>query len=306
MLDTLEHTDFEASRLAAAKTFTVSVVVPTRNTAGTIAATIGQIAGLAELGLVDEILVVDADSKDGTAQVAHAAGADVVDENDLHPELGPTRGKGDAMWRSLSQVTGDVVVFVDGDIADFGGHFITGLLGPLITDPSKSFVKGTYRRPFRQLDVEQPSGGGRVTELTAKPLLGLTVPELSGFDQPLAGEVAGRRELFESVPFFTGYGVEIAMLVDVWAMVGIKGMAQVNLGTKRNSHQSLAALNRMATEVAEALSATLQRLGLPETGTLLPAPGVEPSLLVRGPHRSTSSADPAAPPAAPVTAPGDK
>lgn len=286
MLDTHEHTDFEAAQLVAAKSDTVSVVVPTRMTAGTIAATIQGIRALADIGLVDQILVVDAASMDGTAQVAQTAGADVVDENELFPELGPVRGKGDAMYRSLSIATGDIVVFVDGDIADFGPHFVTGLIGPLLTDPNKSFVKGTYRRPFRQLDVEQPSGGGRVTELAAKPLLALTVPELHGFDQPLAGEVAGRRELLESTSFYTGYGVEIAMLVEVWGQVGIEAMAQVDLGTKRNSHQSLAALNLMASEVVEALASTLQRLGIPDSGVIQPATGVEPRLIVRGPLRA--------------------
>lgn len=288
MLDTLEHTDFEAADLAAARTGTVSVVVPTRNTAGTIAATIEQIRALAEIGLVDQILVVDANSRDGTAQLARTAGAEVVDENDLFAELGPVRGKGDAMWRSLSVAHGDIVVFVDGDIADFGPHFVTGLLGPLITDPAKSFVKGTYRRPFRQLDVEQPSGGGRVTELAAKPLLAMTVPELKGFDQPLAGEVAGRRELLESIPFFTGYGVEIAMLVEVWGRVGLGAMAQVQLGTKRNSHQSLAALNLMAAEVIDALASTLQRLAIPGAGVIQAAEGVESKLLVRDPHHAAA------------------
>ena len=273
MLDTFDHTDFQAAELARLKTGSVSVVIPTRNTAGTIAATVAELLLLAEAGLVDQILVVDADSQDGTAATAVDAGAEVVSENQLVPSAGPVRGKGDAMWRSLAAVTGDTVVYVDGDVADFGRHYVTGLLGPLFGDPRRSFVKGLYRRPFRQHESEQPSGGGRVTELTARPLLAAMVPELAAFSQPLAGEVAARRELLCSIPFHTGYGVEIAMMVEVWHRIGLDGMAQVHLGTKRNAHQSLAALNGMASEVIAALAETLARLGRADLGVLRAAPG---------------------------------
>jgi glucosyl-3-phosphoglycerate synthase len=273
MLDTYDHTDFQPADLARLKSGPVSVVIPTRNTAGTIAATVAELLLLADAGLVDQILVVDADSQDGTAVTATDAGAEVVSENQLVPSAGPVRGKGDAMWRSLAAVTGETVVFVDGDVADFGRHYVTGLLGPLFQDPHRSFVKGLYRRPFRQHENEQPSGGGRVTELTARPLLAAMVPELAAFGQPLAGEVAARRDLLCSIPFHTGYGVEIAMMVEVWHRIGLPGMAQVHLGTKRNAHQSLAALNGMASEVIAALSETLDRLHRPDLGVLRAAPG---------------------------------
>lgn len=281
MLDAFEHTDFHAADLSRVKDEAVSVVIPTRNCAGTIAQTVAELLLLVDAGLIDQILVVDADSSDGTAATATDAGAEVVSENSLVPSAGPVRGKGDAMWRSLAAVTGDIVVFVDGDIADFGRHYVTGLIGPLLNDPAKSFVKGSYRRPFRQHESEQPLGGGRVTELTAKPLLAATVPELAGFGQPLAGEVAVRRELLLSLPLHTGYGVEIAMMVEVWNRIGLAGMAQVDLGTKRNAHQSLAALNGMASEVIAGLAETLARLNRPDLGTLRAAPGAERETVVR-------------------------
>jgi glucosyl-3-phosphoglycerate synthase len=283
MLDTFEHTDFHVAELAAAKQGPVSVVIPTRDCAGTIAHTVAELLLLAEAGLVDQILVVDADSADGTAATATDAGAEVVSENELIPSAGPVRGKGDAMWRSLAAASGEVILFVDGDVADFGRHYVTGMLGPIIRHPGKQFIKGCYTRPFRQRESEQPAGGGRVTELTARPLLAATVPELAGFSQPLAGEVAARRDLLSSIPFHTGYGVEIAMLVEVWNRVGLEGMAQVDLGTKRNAHQSLAALNGMASEVIAGLAETLARIGRPDLGSITPAAGAVRETVVRPP-----------------------
>jgi len=290
MLDTFEHTDFHATDLASLKQGPVSVVIPTRNCAGTIAHTVAELLLLRDTGLIDQILVVDADSADGTAATATDAGAEVVSENALVPSAGPVRGKGDAMWRSLAAVDGEVILFVDGDIADFGRHYVTGMLGPIIRHPGKQFSKGCYTRPFRQHESEQPAGGGRVTELTARPLLAATVPELTGFSQPLAGEVAARRELLASIPFHTGYGVEIAMLVEVWSRVGIEGMAQVDLGTKRNAHQSLAALNGMASEVIAGLAETLARLGRADLGSISPAPGAARDTVVRPPAGGIAAA----------------
>lgn len=288
MLKTFDHTDFPVAGLLADRADPVSVVIPTRSTAGTIAQTVSEIRVLAEAGLVEQILVVDADSPDGTAAAARDAGAEVVSENALVPEQGAVQGKGDAMWRSLEAVRGELVVFVDGDVADFGRHYVTGLLGPLIRDPAVEFVKGSYRRPFRQEDSEQPAGGGRVTELTARPLLRQLVPDLTGFDQPLAGEIAARRGLLERIPFTTGYGVEIAMLIDVWDEVGLEAMAQVGLGTKRNTHQTLAALGGMASEVVNSLGQALSRIDRPGLGSLRPAggmvsePGVRPARAAHG------------------------
>ena len=257
MLATFDHTQFEPGALAARRRDTVSVIVPTRETATTIEATVRAIAGLCEAGLVDQLAVVDADSADGTAAIAAGTGAETYSESELMPELGPVRGKGDAMWRALSIARGEIVVYLDGDVHDFGPHYVSGLLGPLIEPGGIDFVKGFYRRPFALGPVEVEDGGGRVTELTAKPLLEILVPELAAFRQPLAGECAARRPLLEELPYATGYGVEIAMLVAVWQRLGLERMAQVGLGSKRNSHQALPQLREMAREVIEALLAQI-------------------------------------------------
>ena len=255
MLATFDHSEFEPDALLARKRETITVCLPTRETAATIGAVVAEIAALRDLGLVDQLLVVDADSGDGTAAAAREAGAEVFSENELVPDFGPTQGKGDAMWRALSVATGEIVVYLDGDVRDFGRHYVTGLLGPLLTSSKTEFAKGFYRRPLAIDSVEIEDGGGRVTELTAKPLLELLAPELAAFRQPLAGEIAARRSLLDSIPYATGYGVEIAMLVDVWRARGLDRMAQVGLGSKRNSHQGLAELSGMAREVIEALLA---------------------------------------------------
>jgi len=229
---------------------TATLIFPARNVAGTIGDILTVVADLrARTGLPDQVVVVDADSPDGTAEIARAHGAEVYSENELMPSYGPAQGKGDAMWRSLSVARGDIVMFADADTTDFRDHFVYGTLGPLLTDPAVQFVKAAYRRPFKQGEESVADGGGRVTELMAKPLLNLFYPELAGFVQPLAGEFAGRRELLSAVPFFTGYGVEIGMMIDVFAEVGLEGMAQVDLGTRQNRHQPLASLTRMSSVV---------------------------------------------------------
>ncbi len=261
MLATFDHRQFPPAQLLPIKREPVTVCIPTRETAGTIGATVAAVAGLREAGLVDQLLVVDADSADGTAALACDGGAEVVQEASLLPEFGPVEGKGDAMWRALSIATGDVVVYLDGDVRDFGAHYVTGLLGPLLQDRRTEFVKGFYKRPLALERTEIEDGGGRVTELTARPLLELLVPELATFRQPLAGECAARRDLLTAIPYFTRYGVEIAMLVAVLRRVGIDGMAQVDLDSKRNSHQALAQLAEMSRDVVAALSEALAEDG---------------------------------------------
>ncbi len=247
--------DFAADDLLRAKRETVSVVLPTRDVAGTIGRVLDGLLPLQDRGLLDEVVVVDAASADGTADVASARGARVLQESELMPAHGPARGKGDAMWRGASVTTGDIVVFIDTDTEDFDPVFALGLIGPLLSDPEIHFVKGSFRRPFRVGDVSVPDGGGRVTELVARPFLNLHVPELAGFAQPLAGETALRRPLFESLSIPVGYGVEIAMMIDVLRAVGIDGMAQVDLGSRQNRHQSLRSLSSMAHAVLVAASA---------------------------------------------------
>ena len=237
---------FTLSRLLEQKRCTVALVLPTREVATTIGPIATHAKRLRDAGLLDEVLVVDAGSSDGTALIAEQAGLTVAQEDELSSELGPARGKGDAMWRALRELSSDVVVYADTDTEDFGEHFLTGMLGPLLCDETVQFVKGFFRRPFRTEGTLLPNGGGRVTELMARPLLNLHAPELAVFDQPLAGETAGRRELLEQLPFSAGYGVEIAMLIDAWRAVGLQGLAQVDLGTRQNRHQSLRELSAMA------------------------------------------------------------
>jgi len=286
MLATFDHTQFELSALLAGKRGPISVVVPTRETAATIAATVRAIDSLRAAGLVDQILVVDADSADGTATIAREAGAEVFQEAALLPQFGPVEGKGDAMWRALSVARGEHVVYLDGDVRDFGPHYVTGLLGPLLQSPPARFVKGFYRRPLALDTLEIEDGGGRVTELTAKPLLELAAPELGAFQQPLAGEVAADRELLAGLPFATDYGVEIAMLVDVWRAAGIGSMAQVDLGSKRNSHQALGELGGMAREVLAALTRALGEGEDARLGAISPAHGAAVPARVRPPLAS--------------------
>jgi glucosyl-3-phosphoglycerate synthase len=230
----------------------VSVCIPVREEAATIGGIVESIAGE-----VDQVVVVDASSADASARIAADAGAEVYDQSELLPQFGESQGKGDAMWRSLSVMRNDVVCFVDGDSLDFGPHFVRGLAGPLLADPALQYVKGYYRRPFKG----EPEGGGRVTELTARPLLRLFYPELAQCRQPLAGEIAARRSLLEAIPWVTGYGIEIAQLVDVYRAAGIGAMAQVDLDVRHNQHQPLSALGDMATAVAAALAARLVREG---------------------------------------------
>ena len=254
---TYHHTDFPIERLAS----NASVVVPARNCAATIARTVEALVELRERGVIGQVLVIDADSPDGTAGIARARGAEVIAESQLMTEFGPVIGKGDAMWRSLSQVTGDVVCFVDGDTSNFTGHFATGTLGPLLLDEGVAFVKGFFRRPFKAGEETLPEDGGRVTELTARPLLRRFWPELAGVRQPLAGEMAARRDLLCRLPWSTGYAVETALLLDVYEAVGVECMAQVDLDERQNDHKPLPLLAPMADEVLAAVSVRLEREG---------------------------------------------
>jgi glucosyl-3-phosphoglycerate synthase len=271
-----EHRSFDRSgfsdlaqleRRKAELGLTVSVVLPSREVAGTIGAIIDEIRALGEL--VDELLVVDAGSSDGSEEIAARHGAEVYQESDLLSQFGPVLGKGDAMWRALSVAHGDVVMYLDSDTTDFGRHFVYGLIGPLLEDPDLGFVKAAYSRPSRDGHAIEMEGSGRVTELTARPLFNLFYPELTGFVQPLAGELAARREVLCSIPYFTGYAVETGMLIDVLETAGLDAMAQVDLGTRTNRNQGLFALSRMSYEVLRAVEIRLRgdgRLQVPADG----------------------------------------
>jgi glucosyl-3-phosphoglycerate synthase len=259
---THHHTDFPLERLVTGREHTVSVVLPARNEAATIGGIVDVMTQLRDGGLVDQVLVVD-DSTDDTARIAAERGAEVHRQADLRPEVGPLAGKGDAMWRALEVATGDVVAYFDADSLDLGEHFVRGVLGPLLCDPEVRFVKATYRRPLRVGDAELAAGGGRVTELMARPLLSRFFPELAWFGQPLAGELAARRELLERIPFACGYRVEVAMLIDVLRVAGLDAMAQVDLDVRRNQHQPLEALGPMANAVLDAVLARAAETPVP-------------------------------------------
>jgi len=246
--------DWPAERLRPRKGDTqISVVLPALNEEATVGRIVGRIAEFADrTGLVDEIVVMDSGSTDRTAVLATAAGATVWHRDDVLPEFGSRPGKGEVLWKSLAVTKGDLLVYVDADLTNFGEHYLTGLLGPLLTDPGVMLVKGFYDRPLGGV-AGAAAGGGRVTELMARPLLNAYFPELSGVVQPLAGEYAGRRGLLERIPFAAGYGVEIAMLIDTVRLCGLDALAQVDLDRRAHHHQDTAALGRMAATILHAV-----------------------------------------------------
>jgi glucosyl-3-phosphoglycerate synthase len=253
----------------------VSVVLPARDEAATIGRIVAVVreALVDRAGLVDEVLVVDSRSHDATADVARAAGATVVRQDAVLAELPPAHGKGEALWKGLAASSGDLVAAIDADLRDVQPDFVTGLLGPLLDDPGVAFVKGFYHRPLIGDGTVDVDGGGRVSELVARPLINLAWPRLAGFVQPLAGEFAARRALLEAIPFATGYGVELAMLVDVLAHAGLDAMAQVDLGVRVHRHHDLQTLGRMSAQIQLAACTRLARQGVltrvPEATTMV-------------------------------------
>ncbi len=260
-LRSFHHSLFPVERIAEAREHSVSVCLPARECAGTVAEIVGVLDGLRGAGVIDEIVVIDAASADGTPELAGRAGAIVHQEGELLSDLGPCQGKGDAMWRALTVLSGELVIYLDADIEGFQGHFVTGLLGPLVCERDVDFVKAFYRRPFAQEGISLPEGGGRVNHLMARPALKLFYPELASVRQPLAGEIGAKRELLERLPFAGGYGVEIGMLIDVYREVGLRRMAQVDLDVHHNHHQPLLALTAMAETVLGTIAKRLEREG---------------------------------------------
>ena len=228
----VERSCSSARRAARAR---ISVVIPARNEEATIGAIVRRIRAdlIDAAGLVDELLVIDSDSTDATAQVARRKGAQVWAAAEIRPELGAYQGKGEAVWKSLFVATGDILVFLDGDLTEWGSHFVTGLVGPLLADERVAARQGLLRSAFADDNgdaAEARPQGGRVTELVARPLLNLNWPELAAVVQPIGGEWGVRRELLESLSIPVGYGLEMAVLLDTWQRYGLDALAQVDLG----------------------------------------------------------------------------
>lgn len=247
---TFRHEAFDAAALAAAKAGrTVSVVIPAHDEERTIAGIVTVLRRhlVDHVGLVDEVVVVDDRSADRTGARAAAAGARVVSSADVLPDEGPAAGKGGALWKGVAASRGDLLVFLDGDVAHFDACFVVGLLGPLLTPGGEGIglVKGFYERAIDG----QPRGGGRVTELAARPIVAILLDHLSGFVQPLAGELAAPRTTLERLPFVEGYGFDLALLADAVAAFGLESVVQVDLGHRAHRNRALDELGPMATEV---------------------------------------------------------
>ncbi|MGW0535814.1 glucosyl-3-phosphoglycerate synthase [Streptomyces sp. NPDC003032] len=252
--------DRPLDRLSAAKRASgasVSVVLPALDEQETVGAIVSEIRRelIERVPLVDELVVIDSGSSDRTARVAGEAGAKVVHRDEILPRIAPLPGKGEVLWRSLLVTSGDIVAFVDADLREFSADFVTGIVGPLLTDPDVAFVKAMYDRPLG----EAAGQGGRVTELMARPLLNMHWPLLAGFVQPLGGEYAARRSLLERLPFPVGYGVELGLLVDALHTVGLDALAQVDVGVRKHRHQDGQALGRMAAAIYRTAQLRLAR-----------------------------------------------
>ena len=261
---------------------TISVVLPALDEQDTIASVVDSISPLVD-GLVDELIVLDSGSTDDTGIRAGAAGARVVSREQALPEVPIRPGKGEALWRSLAVTSGDIVVFIDSDLIGPDPMFVPWLVAPLLTGDGLALVKSFYRRPLTVGDASGgagATGGGRVTELVARPLLAALRPELSCVLQPLGGEYAATRELLTSLPFAPGYGVEIGLLVDTLDRLGLDAIAQVNLGVRAHRNRPLAELGAMSRQVMATL---LSRCGIPDSGVGLT------QFFADGPHTSPVS-----------------
>jgi glucosyl-3-phosphoglycerate synthase len=238
----------------------ISLAIPALNEEKTVGKIISTIKRqlVDRYPLLDEIVLIDSQSEDRTVEIAQSEGIPVYSHPEILPSQGAFRGKGEGLWKSLHVTRGDIVVWIDSDITGIHPKFVYGLVGPLLTQSHVGFVKGFYRRPLNLGGQLLTTGGGRVTELTARPLFNLFYPELSGLVQPLAGEMAGRRSVLEAVPFFTGYGVETGLLVDILEKFGLRCIAQVDLEYRVHRNQSLLSLSKMAFAIVQVV---VKRLG---------------------------------------------
>ncbi len=255
----------ELDALKTRRAVTVSVCLPALNESATVGPICGAIRQdlMNATSLVDQLIVIDSGSTDGTAEVARSAGADVYPACDLIPEVprGTGSGKGDTVWRSLSVAEGDILVWLDADTRNFDPRFVTDLIAPLLADGSIALVKAFYDRPFETDEQVLTTGGARVTELVVRPLLHLFYRELTGFIQPLAGECALRREVALDVPLWTGYALEIGLLLDLCRSQGLDALAQADLGVRVHRNQDVPALGRMAHQILQAMLVSFDELG---------------------------------------------
>lgn len=263
------HRQFDLQDLLSRKgPTTISACVPALNEEATIGSVVETLASLREAGLVDEVLVIDSGSTDRTREVAAVAGADVILDYEILPELGRAEGKGEAIFKGIAASAGQLICWLDADVTDFSERFVLGLVGPLLCHPSISFVKAYYKRPLSkggsEVDSPVPSTppvyldsavgeGGRVTELTARPLLAHLFPVLATVSQPLSGEYAGRRWVFEAISLDTGYGVDVGILIDVFRLAGAEQMAECDLEIRHHRNRPLPELAPMAAEVSYAI-----------------------------------------------------
>ncbi|MDP1808723.1 MAG: glucosyl-3-phosphoglycerate synthase [Actinomycetota bacterium] len=265
---TFDHRDFADLELLARKKadlgLSVSVCLPTLNVAATLGPILDGCRALKETGgLIDQLAIVDSCSTDATVPIALAAGAEVFLDRDILPGLAPAGGKGEALWKSLAVLTGDIIIWIDSDIANFHPRFVYGLLGPLLNYPEIGYVKAFYRRPLLlPAGARQENEGGRVTEICVRPLLNFFWPPLANLVQPLSGESAARREVLESLPFFTDYAVEVGLLIHVLRRFGLSTIAQVNLDERVHTNQPLQKLGRMSFAILQAVFKLLEDDGL--------------------------------------------
>jgi len=240
---------------------TISLALPALNEEESVGRVISTVkdALMDRAPLLDEIVLIDSNSEDRTREIARELGVPVYIHQELLPELGPRRGKGEALWKSLLVTKGDIIAWIDTDIANIHPRFVYGIVGPMLMSPHVQFVKGFYRRPLKTDEGMQTSGGGRVTELAARPLLNLFYPELSGVIQPLSGEYAGRRAALEQCSFFSGYGVETGLLIDIFDKFGLNAIAQVDLLERVHHNQDLEALSKMSFAIIQTVMRKLEQ-----------------------------------------------
>jgi glucosyl-3-phosphoglycerate synthase len=262
--NTFHHSEFaDLTALLALKEkqgLTISLGLPALDEEETVGKVISilKTALMDDVPLLDEIVLIDSDSTDNTIAIAEASGIPTYRHSQILPEVGTYRGKGEALWKSLHVLTGDIIAWVDTDITNISPHFVYGLLGPLLKRPEVQYVKGFYRRPIKVGEKMQAYGGGRVTELVVRPLLNLFYPELSGVIQPLSGEYAGRRSALEQMPFFSGYGVETGLIIDLLETYGLDGIAQTDLEVRVHHNQPLVNLSKMSFAILQVFVARLE------------------------------------------------